>query len=99
PPVSSTLSLPDALPIYARGAAARAQHPAPLRLHRSHEAGAGRWPHEALVRLLRVEARRVPADAGRARVRLRAGRRQLVAAGDRRSEEHTSELQSRENLV
>src|SRR5690606_41961598 len=35
----------------------------------------------------------------RRRARLQSHARQLVRARDRRSEEHTSELQSRENLV
>src|SRR3712207_6895258 len=52
--------------------------------------------------LFRSDPERPRADglpAGRRGVVVRAGMRQTVILGDRRSEEHTSELQSRQYLV
>src|SRR5207302_5190890 len=83
---SSSLSLHDALPIsWARPT------PAP-RIRRRW-----RWWHD-LARL--AAAPRLRAGGGRrAGSRRRGARRPEVRDGDGRSEEHTSELQSRENLV
>src|SRR5690606_41301476 len=87
-----SLSLHDALPIWPR-----------RRAHRRSER-----PRAARAGAPRGDTRRPAADRGGARMPCRAGggahdprdRRELpAAAAGGRSEEHTSELQSRENLV
>src|SRR5690606_41991720 len=99
PTLRATLTLHDALPIYAARAGDRALRCAPARRPR---------------RLRSRRLRRVPfADGAHARLRDGALRRLLggrrvrlrpavpvgLEAHGTRSEEHTSELQSRENLV
>src|SRR5690606_23596218 len=110
PSSSSSLSLHDALPICDRGQrrenACVGGKPRPGRFrsgaHRqraSHHPPASHRDHAAGVPGGRVGPRKaVPAARGVQHRRLAAvGRRPLVPG--RRSEEHTSELQSRENLV
>src|SRR5690606_40347794 len=85
PPEISTLSLHDALPIYGRGAPVPRRDPA--------DAPARRRRHRQHHDRRRQGARRaLAAHLGDAR---RRDQPDQVA----RSEEHTSELQSRENLV
>src|SRR5690606_39392641 len=81
---SYTLSLHDALPIYRADALA---HPAP------HAASL------AAVRRRREHGRRAPARAHREGARGGRAVREAHRRPRSRSEEHTSELQSRENLV
>src|SRR5690606_41661151 len=84
-PASYTLSLHDALPIYPGAIARHALHRSELR--RVARVEPGHVDHRSAVRAVRldVEARQ---DRAPRHLRHRA-----------RSEEHTSELQSRENLV
>src|SRR5205085_11410826 len=79
-----TLSLHDALPIYHR--------PHQLRAHR----GGARRPvdHRIIERGLRQ-----PFAGALGALLHRGGEQQAIAIVDRRSEEHTSELQSQSNLV
>src|SRR5207302_11414587 len=78
-----TLSLHDALPIFVVGGEDRARHAARVFVHRRRE----RRRHDHLHR----RGGRSPSPA---RLEVVVGR-----VGAHRSEEHTSELQSRENLV
>src|SRR5690606_40873656 len=87
PTQSYTLSLHDALPIFGlRGVRALEQVRARTVHERGGEPGQGALRHELQVGARRdgLEGREIPFERG---LRLR------------RSEEHTSELQSRENLV
>src|SRR5690606_41849088 len=90
------LSLHDALPIYTTAAATIA--PTSVRWSSPHGPGRSRWATATGIRF--PACPRPPAPPVR-RHRHRAGRVARECAGRcrRRSEEHTSELQSRENLV
>src|SRR5207302_10356579 len=85
-----TLSLPDALPISSRG-----RHRADISGHRPRRRGGlprgDARGHSGTL----FGARQIAAGDGT----LRAGRGLRARARRTRSEEHTSELQSRENLV
>src|SRR5207302_6250303 len=94
-----TLSLHDALPIYPRRRGAPEEHPGAARpSRRSPSAGGDSGPRPFRGGGRETECREVDlhqrAGGGRARHREREAR-----DDPRRSEEHTSELQSRENLV
>src|SRR5690606_41843020 len=89
PPVLSPLSLHDALPIYLLGTL-RARYPGQYRFHTTLDA-----------HLQRQASEEVAQHAGLL-LRTGIGNAAAVIVDNRsfeRSEEHTSELQSRENLV
>src|SRR5690606_39508448 len=98
PPPTSTLSLHDALPISPAPCSPRSARPhcpaprrsAPCPPHRSPAASRCTHPsrHAALARLL-----------AHRRLRPWSAPSTIAIVEDCRSEEHTSELQSRENLV
>src|SRR5207302_4481572 len=94
PPVTDTLPLHDALPISGR------------QVHRKpRRASAGRFEARTLVEIPgEAQGRREPIGKavlldGVVHGRIPVYPDRVVVLPDRRSEEHTSELQSRENLV
>src|SRR5690606_41138598 len=99
PAQTSTLSLHDALPILARSAAASAISSSLLGgcaySRRPEQAASVQSSSARLVK--RINVRRE--EAGWFIVLSLPGNRIRQLANRRRSEEHTSELQSRENLV
>src|SRR5690606_41706540 len=92
--ITYTLSLHDALPICASSTRTRSSRPRPALVARDRcsTAGARRW----CARAPHGDEHGRPA---RLELPLRARSRGVLWVQDRRSEEHTSELQSRENLV
>src|SRR5690606_41448296 len=95
PPDIYTLPLPDALPIYVVGQPHRIEDFRGAVANLQHQRPRPTFPLvETMLALLVREAARARHERQRA-----AHDANQVAVGDVRSEEHTSELQSRENIV